>query len=141
MSIFSKIKDAKQAANQHKASIAVARHAPVDTKATIIPYRHIPTHAAVDAFSGAPSSWKEEDRSAIKAQNKKRAMMGRDSGYKNSNYRSSALHRSDHHAMPLVLPPECQGAYLSTSTSQSSSTALKSIILDRHDNCYSVKSS
>lgn len=135
MSIFSKIKDAKQAANRHKASEAVARHVPVETKATEIPYRHIPTHAAVDAFSGAPSSWKEEDRSAIKAQNKRRTMMGRDSGYKNSIYRSSVLHRPDHHAMPLVLPPECQRAYVTTSTLQSSSAgALKSITLDRHDN-------
>lgn len=133
MSILSKIKDAKQAANRHKASEAVARHAPVETKATTIPYRHIPTHAAVDALSGAPSSWKEEDRSAIKEQNKRRTMMGRDSGYNNSIYRSSALRRPDHHAMPLLLPPECQRAYVTTSTIQSSSAALKSISLDRHD--------
>lgn len=135
MSIFSKIKDAKQAADRHNASEAVARNAPVETKATTIPYRHIPTHAAVDAFSGAPSSWKEEDRSAIRAQNKRRTMMGRDSGYNNCIYRSSALHRSDHHAMPLVLPPDCQRANVTTSTIQSSSAgALKSIILNRHDN-------
>lgn len=95
MSIFSKIKDAKQAANQHKASVAVATH---EKKAITIPYRHIPTHAAVDAFSGAPSSWKDEDRSAIKAQNKRRAMMGRDSGYNNSIYRSSAL------IVPIIMP-------------------------------------
>lgn len=134
MSIFSKIKDAKQAAKEHKASVAVASHAPVETKETKIPYRHIPTHAAVDALSGAPSSWKEEDRSAIKAQNKRRSMIGRDSSYINTIYRSSALHGPDRNAMPLVLPPESQRAHLTTSKSQSSSTALKSITLDGHYN-------
>lgn len=133
MPIFSKIKDAKQAANRHKACEDVARHAPVETKAITVPYRHIPTNAAVDALSGAPSSWKEEDRSAIRAQNKRRTMMGRDSGYNHCIYRSSALHRSDHHAMPLVLPPDFQRASVTTSTIQSSSATLKSINLDRHD--------
>lgn len=39
MSVFSKIKDVKQAAKQHKASVAVARHALVETKDTKIPNR------------------------------------------------------------------------------------------------------
>lgn len=134
MSIFSKIKHAEQAANQHKSSVAIARQPPVETKETKIPYRHIPTHAAVDALSGAPSSWKEEDRSAIKAQNERRSIIGRDSSHINTVYRSSALHGPNRNAMPLMLPSESQRASLTTSKSQSSSTALKSINLDRHDN-------
>ncbi|KAK5244332.1 hypothetical protein LTR16_007641, partial [Cryomyces antarcticus] len=72
MSIFSKIKGAKQAADQHKAPPAAA-----DDKPKPAPYKHVPTHAAVDALSGAPSSWKAEDRERIMAQNKRRSAMTR----------------------------------------------------------------
>jgi len=40
-----------------------------------MPYKHIPTHAAVDALSGAPSSWKHEDRPKIKEHHKRRSQM------------------------------------------------------------------
>jgi len=40
-----------------------------------VPYKHIPTHAAVDALSGAPSSWKHEDRPKIKEHHKRRSQM------------------------------------------------------------------
>ncbi|MCJ1379238.1 hypothetical protein MMC17_002338 [Xylographa soralifera] len=67
MSIFSKFSRAKRAAEKHK-SLKAAKEEPKEAP----PYKHIPTHAAVDALSGAPSSWQHEDREAIKFQNDKR---------------------------------------------------------------------
>ncbi|KAI9810152.1 MAG: hypothetical protein M1827_006678 [Pycnora praestabilis] len=72
MSIFSKIRGAKKAADEHKKPQSDAAEKP---KAA--PYKHIPTHAAIDALSGAPSSWKENDRSKIQAHHKRRSMMSR----------------------------------------------------------------
>lgn len=69
MSIFSKLKASKKAAKEHKA--AEKQKEPETT----IPYKHTPTHAAVDALSGAPSSWSRDDRSKIKAQHKRRSEM------------------------------------------------------------------
>ena len=87
MSIFSKIKGAKKAADKHKQ--AKSTEIPVEIKDTPVPYRHIPTHAAVDALTGAPASWREEDRAAIKHQHKRRSMMTR-----NSSTLSGTLHPS-----------------------------------------------
>ena len=67
MSIFSKIKGAKKAADQHKEVKSQSSEAPRK-----VAYKHVPTHAAIDALSGAPSSWKEEDRAAIRVQNRRR---------------------------------------------------------------------
>ncbi|KAN0106222.1 hypothetical protein V8E51_009098 [Hyaloscypha variabilis] len=39
------------------------------------PYKHVPTHAAVDALSGAPSTWKVDDRSKIREHHKRRSQM------------------------------------------------------------------
>ncbi|CAO1596829.1 hypothetical protein XANCAGTX0491_000659 [Xanthoria calcicola] len=91
MSIFSKIKGAKKAADKHKQ--AKSTEVPVEIKDTPIPYRHIPTHAAVDALTGAPASWREEDRVAIKHQHKRRSMMTR-----NSSTLSGTLHPSSSYA-------------------------------------------
>ena len=67
MSIFSKIKGSKQAAQKHKAA-----QASTPPTAAPTPYRHIPTHAAFDALTGAPAGWKAEDRPAIQEANRKR---------------------------------------------------------------------
>ena len=67
MSIFSKFSRAKRAAEKHK-TLKAAKEEPKEAP----PYRHTPTHAAVDALSGAPSSWQHEDREAIRFQNDKR---------------------------------------------------------------------
>ncbi|MCJ1392810.1 hypothetical protein MMC18_005681 [Xylographa bjoerkii] len=67
MSIFSKFSKARRAAEKHK-SLKAAKEEPKEAP----PYKHIPTHAAVDALSGAPSSWQHEDREAIRFQNDKR---------------------------------------------------------------------
>lgn len=78
MSIFSKIKGASKAAKEHKKAKTPE---PGLQNSTPAPYRHVPTHAAIDAMLGAPSSWKEVDRSAIRAQHKRRSMMPKsDSG-------------------------------------------------------------
>lgn len=78
MSIFSKIKGASKAAKEHKKAQTPD---PGLQKSTQARSRHVPTHAAIDAMLGAPSSWKEVDRSAIRAQHKRRSMMPKnDSG-------------------------------------------------------------
>ncbi|KAL8968518.1 MAG: hypothetical protein Q9183_002427 [Haloplaca sp. 2 TL-2023] len=87
MSIFSKIKGAKKAADKHKQ--AKTSGVPVEQKDKPVPYRHVPTHAAVDALTGAPASWREEDRAAIKHQHKRRSMMTR-----NSSVLSGTIHPS-----------------------------------------------
>ncbi len=71
MSIFSKIKGAKKAAKEHKN--AEAQKTPVENVDKPQPYRHVPTHAAADALSGAPSSFREEDRTAIRESHKRRS--------------------------------------------------------------------
>lgn len=75
MSIFSKIRGAKKAAEKHKG--AKTQEKVAEEKSA--PYHHVPTHAAIDALSGAPSSWKAEDRSAIKAHHKRRSALNRNS--------------------------------------------------------------
>jgi hypothetical protein len=75
MSVFSKIKQGRKAAKEHKAKkVEENKENEVPVK---VPYKHIPTHAAVDALSGAPSSWKHEDRSKIKHHHERRSQMSR----------------------------------------------------------------
>ena len=93
MSIFSKIKGAKKAAEKHKA--AKASETPVEKKDAPVPYKHVPTHAAVDALTGAPSSWREDDRAAIKHQHKRRSMMTRNSSAISTLHPSSSYTGSD----------------------------------------------
>lgn len=89
MSIFSKIRGANKAAKEHKKAKTPD---PALANATPVPYRHVPTHAAIDAMLGAPSSWKEVDRSAIKAQNQRKSLMP-----KSDSSTSASLHRSHSH--------------------------------------------
>jgi hypothetical protein len=71
MSVFSKIKLSRKAAKEHKHKVAEKEA----DKPVKVPYRHVPTHAAVDALSGAPSSWQQEDRSKIMEHHKRRSQM------------------------------------------------------------------
>ncbi|KAH7317635.1 hypothetical protein BKA65DRAFT_410481 [Rhexocercosporidium sp. MPI-PUGE-AT-0058] len=71
MSIFSKLKASKKAAKDHKA----AEKQKDPDAVVVVPYKHTPTHAAVDALSGAPSSWSRDDRPKIKEQHKRRSEM------------------------------------------------------------------
>jgi hypothetical protein len=68
MSIFGKLRRAKQAADSQKDK----KTADAESKPKPAPYRHVPTHAATDALLGAPATWREEDKKAIQAQRQKR---------------------------------------------------------------------
>lgn len=64
MSIITKLKGAKKAADDHKAK---TEHEPKPT--TTVQYKHVPTHAATDAMTSSPGGWKAEE---IAYQNKAR---------------------------------------------------------------------
>lgn len=71
MSVFGLIKKGRQAAKEHKASVAEKQKAEAEKPA----YRHVPTHAAVDALASAPSGWRHEDQPRILEQNRRRSAM------------------------------------------------------------------
>ena len=66
MSIFGKLRRAKQAADTQKDKKAESKTEPA-------PYKHVPTHAATDALLGAPATWREQDKKAIQAQHQRRS--------------------------------------------------------------------
>lgn len=68
MSIFSKLRRAKQAADSQK-----DKRAATTEKPKAAPYKHIPTHAASDALLGAPATWREQDKKAIKKEHQRRS--------------------------------------------------------------------
>ncbi|KAK6220489.1 hypothetical protein QIS74_05991 [Colletotrichum tabaci] len=70
MSVFSLLKRSRQQAKEHKQKQAEKTAEPPKQ-----PYRHVPTHAAIDALSGAPSAFKHEDRPKILEQNRRRSAM------------------------------------------------------------------
>ncbi|TPX13133.1 uncharacterized protein E0L32_006559 [Thyridium curvatum] len=71
MSVFSLIRRGRQAAKEHK-----DKQAEKDKKAAEKPpYKHVPTHAAVDALNGAPQTWRADDRPRIIEQHKRRSAM------------------------------------------------------------------
>lgn len=99
MSIFSKIKGAKKAAQKHKKASMDQSAQSEKAKEPAIPYRHVPTHAAVDALSGAPSTWRHEDRDAIKQAHTDRMSLKRhNSGYSMTStaYRNSMQRNSSY---------------------------------------------
>ncbi|KAH8776989.1 hypothetical protein BGZ57DRAFT_359805 [Hyaloscypha finlandica] len=73
MSVFSKIMMSRKAAKEAKDHKTVAKQK--EEAVAKVPYKHVPTHAAVDALSGAPSTWKVDDRSKIKEHHKRRSQM------------------------------------------------------------------
>jgi hypothetical protein len=73
MSVFSKIMMSRKAAKEAKDHKTVAKQK--EEAVAKVPYKHVPTHAAVDALSGAPSTWKSDDRSKIKEHHKRRSQM------------------------------------------------------------------
>ncbi|KAI8276375.1 hypothetical protein K4K56_001111 [Colletotrichum sp. SAR 10_98] len=87
MSVFSLIKRSRQQAKEHSQKQADKAKEPPKQ-----PYRHVPTHAAVDALSGAPSSWKAEDRPRIAEQNRRRSAMAM-SGLTNNRMPGPSLPR------------------------------------------------
>ncbi|KAI0189028.1 hypothetical protein F4808DRAFT_48065 [Astrocystis sublimbata] len=89
MSVFSILKRGRAQAKEHSAKQAGKdKGQPEAVKA---PYKHVPTHAAIDALATAPSSWRGDDRSKIREQNRHRSARAASSyGHSRSN---SALPR------------------------------------------------
>lgn len=71
MSMFSMIKRGRQAAKEHRAEQAKKEK----EEAQKPPYKHVPKHAAIDAMSGGPGGWRENDRAKIVEQNRRRSAM------------------------------------------------------------------
>lgn len=72
MSIFSKIKGAKKAAEDHKKKAEVTSTIPEQPKA---PYKHVPTHAATDSLNVGGASRDTDMRERIREQHKRRSAM------------------------------------------------------------------
>lgn len=71
MSIFSSIRKSRQQAKEHNTKLAEQKKQEGDK----VVYKHVPTHAAVDAYASAPPSWREADRPRIAEQNRRRSAM------------------------------------------------------------------
>ncbi|KAI2618874.1 hypothetical protein GGR54DRAFT_146519 [Hypoxylon sp. NC1633] len=71
MSVFSLIRRGRAQAKEHNAKKAEK----AKDETVKLPYKHVVTHAAIDALSGAPSTWKHADRPRIMEQNKRRTAM------------------------------------------------------------------
>ena len=71
MSVFAKLRRSRQAAKEHQAKAAEQKK----KEETKEPYRHVPTHAATDAISGAPPTWRADDRTRILENNRRRSAM------------------------------------------------------------------
>ncbi|TGJ87178.1 hypothetical protein E0Z10_g1567 [Xylaria hypoxylon] len=71
MSVFSIIKRGRAQAKEHSAKQVDKDQ----TESVKLPYKHVPTHAATDAIATAPASWKQNDRSKIREQNRRRSAM------------------------------------------------------------------
>lgn len=69
MSVFSIIKKSRQQAREHSQKEADKAKKEAEHK----PYRHVPTHAAVDALSVGPAGCNQEDRNKIVEQNHRRS--------------------------------------------------------------------
>ena len=91
MSIFSKMKNAKKAADQHKDTKAQT-DAPAQEQPKAAPYKHVPSHAMQDALAGVPSAFREQDRELIKEHNKRRSMMTRNSSYMSTASAGNSIH-------------------------------------------------
>ncbi|KAK7218434.1 hypothetical protein V2G26_006437 [Clonostachys chloroleuca] len=72
MSIFSTIRKTRKDAKDQNAKLAEQKKKEEETT----PYRHVPTHAATDAFASAPPRWREAaDRARIIEHNQRRSAM------------------------------------------------------------------
>lgn len=75
MSIFSRVKKAKKAADNHGRT-AVQAQAVEETNQPSARYKHVPTHAAQDALAANPVKWSpEETKARIAAARKRRSEM------------------------------------------------------------------
>lgn len=83
MSAFSFWKKGRQQAKKHN-----PKEPESGTQEPKAQYKHVPTHAGVDALSGAPNSWQRDYRSRIREQSRRR----------------SALVVAEASAIPVALP-------------------------------------
>ncbi|KAI1486902.1 hypothetical protein F5X96DRAFT_681653 [Biscogniauxia mediterranea] len=108
MSVFSLIKRGRQQAKEHN-----AKQAKQTEKAKEDPpkqaYKHVVSHAAIDALATAPSSWKHDDRPKIMEQNKRRSAMasnGNGSGMPRVGSSLSYVSYPSVYATPVVPLPK-----------------------------------
>ncbi|KAF4126559.1 hypothetical protein GMORB2_0295 [Geosmithia morbida] len=74
MSILSSIRKSRESAREYNAKVAEQKKQGASSSAA---YRHVPTHAAIDAVASAPPTWREaDDRRKILEQHHKRSSMG-----------------------------------------------------------------
>ncbi len=71
MSVFSMIKRGHKAAKEHAAKQAEKERKEQEKT----PYKHVPRHAAIDALSGGPASFRDGDKQRIVEQNRRRSAM------------------------------------------------------------------
>ena len=110
MSILSKFRKAKQAADSQKDKNVAA----AESKEKVAPYRHVPTHAATDALLGAPATWREQDKKAIQAQHKRKSQshlsrnpsslsnvttLNHDQSFTSRDYVNAAADRRKHYSL------------------------------------------
>ncbi|KAK0637244.1 hypothetical protein B0T17DRAFT_613860 [Bombardia bombarda] len=108
MSVFSMFKRSRQAAKEHS-----AKKAELEKKEEAkVPYKHIPKHAAIDAISAGPATWRETDRPKILAQNRRRsAMTANNVGMGGM---MTPVHQGMHSGMPRVNSSLSHVSYPST---------------------------
>ncbi|RYO87241.1 hypothetical protein DL766_008515 [Monosporascus sp. MC13-8B] len=75
MALFSVIKRGREQAKEQKAKDSAKAKEDVPKA----PYKHVPTHAAVDAMSGAPNTFKDIDRAKILEQHRRRSAIAANS--------------------------------------------------------------
>lgn len=71
MSIFGQLKKSRQSAKKYNAKLAEKKR----KEAEKTPYRHVPTHAAIDAITSAPPYLREDDRTKIVEAHRRRSAM------------------------------------------------------------------
>ncbi|KAK6067006.1 hypothetical protein SCUP234_11843 [Seiridium cupressi] len=102
MSVLSIMKKGRQQAKEQ----TVKESEKEKTEQAKVPYKHVPTHAAVDALSGAPSSWQQDYRSRIREQNERRnSVVASERNSKSMPRVSSSLSTVSYplaHASPVV---------------------------------------
>ncbi|KAF7914016.1 uncharacterized protein EAF01_000422 [Botrytis porri] len=75
MTLISRFKRTKKAIEENKAKVTAEEEEEKKNEEAAVkaPYKHVPSHASVDALFGAPSTWKHEDRPKILEHNKRRS--------------------------------------------------------------------
>lgn len=76
MSVFSKLRLSKKAADEHKAAAKAKETEAQAAQSVAKKYHHVPTHARIDSQGIAPQEWKEVDRPVIKQINRDASIHG-----------------------------------------------------------------